>query len=94
MCVGPWGLLQSFADLLKFVLKEPIIPSGSNKGVFLPPIPLPRRMGAGRRVTIDGQLRIGTPAIKRAIVAQVLPKIGRTGRMATLVWMRERPASG
>ena len=33
--VGPWGLLQSFADLLKFVLKEPVIPAGSNKGVFL-----------------------------------------------------------
>jgi NADH-quinone oxidoreductase subunit H len=33
--VGPWGLLQSFADFLKFLLKEPIIPSGSNKGVFL-----------------------------------------------------------
>src|SRR2546429_1519797 len=33
--VGPWGLLQSFGDLLKFVLKEPVIPSGSNKGVFL-----------------------------------------------------------
>ncbi|CAD5257366.1 NADH-quinone oxidoreductase subunit H 2 [Bosea sp. 62] len=33
--VGPFGLLQSFADLLKFVFKEPIIPSGSNKGVFL-----------------------------------------------------------
>src|SRR6187455_2620745 len=33
--VGPWGLLQSFADLLKFIVKEPIIPSGSNKGVFL-----------------------------------------------------------
>jgi NADH-quinone oxidoreductase subunit H len=33
--VGPWGLLQSFADFLKFVLKEPVIPSGSNKGVFL-----------------------------------------------------------
>jgi NADH-quinone oxidoreductase subunit H len=28
-------LLQSFADLLKFVLKEPIIPAGANKGVFL-----------------------------------------------------------
>jgi len=27
--------LQSFADLIKFVVKEPIIPSGSNKGVFL-----------------------------------------------------------
>src|SRR5213078_4018688 len=33
--VGPWGLLQSFADLLKFVFKEPIIPAGANKGVFL-----------------------------------------------------------
>src|SRR5467141_659307 len=33
--VGPWGLLQSFADLLKFVVKEPIIPAGANKGVFL-----------------------------------------------------------
>jgi NADH-quinone oxidoreductase subunit H len=33
--VGPWGLLQSFADLFKFVFKEPVIPSGANKGVFL-----------------------------------------------------------
>jgi NADH-quinone oxidoreductase subunit H len=33
--VGPWGLLQSFADLLKFVLKEPLIPTGANKGIFL-----------------------------------------------------------
>ena len=29
--VGPWGLFQSFADLLKFVLKEPVIPAGANK---------------------------------------------------------------
>src|ERR1700747_2718689 len=34
--VGPWGLLQSFADLLKFMLKEPVVPSGANKGIFLP----------------------------------------------------------
>src|SRR5437870_2810713 len=33
--VGPWGLLQSFADLFKFVFKEPVIPSGANKVVFL-----------------------------------------------------------
>jgi NADH-quinone oxidoreductase subunit H len=33
--VGPWGLFQSFADLLKFCFKEPIIPAGANKGVFL-----------------------------------------------------------
>ena len=33
--VGPWGILQPFADLLKFVLKEPIIPAAANKGVFV-----------------------------------------------------------
>jgi NADH-quinone oxidoreductase subunit H len=33
--VGPWGLFQSFADLLKFMFKEPIIPAGANKGVFV-----------------------------------------------------------
>jgi NADH-quinone oxidoreductase subunit H len=33
--VGPWGLLQSFADLLKFVFKEVVVPDGANKGVFI-----------------------------------------------------------
>jgi len=33
--VGPWGLFQSFADLLKFVFKEPVIPAGANKTIFL-----------------------------------------------------------
>jgi NADH-quinone oxidoreductase subunit H len=33
--VGPFGLLQPFADLLKFVVKEPIVPAGANKGIFL-----------------------------------------------------------
>jgi len=33
--VGPFGLLQSFADLLKFILKEIVIPAGANKTVFL-----------------------------------------------------------
>ncbi|MGB3810918.1 MAG: NADH-quinone oxidoreductase subunit NuoH [Parvibaculum sp.] len=33
--VGAFGLLQSFADLLKFVFKEVVIPAGANKGVFL-----------------------------------------------------------
>ena len=33
--VGPFGLLQSFADLLKFVFKEIVIPSGSDKGLYI-----------------------------------------------------------
>jgi len=33
--VGPFGLLQSFADGLKVFLQETIIPSAANKGLFL-----------------------------------------------------------
>jgi NADH-quinone oxidoreductase subunit H len=33
--VGPWGILQPFADFLKFIFKEPIIPASANKGVFV-----------------------------------------------------------
>lgn len=33
--VGPFGLLQSFADGLKVFLQETIVPSGSNRGLFL-----------------------------------------------------------
>lgn len=78
----PHWFTMFFPDIAR---QSDIGPDGHpNKGVFLPPIPLPRRMGAGRRVTIDGNLRIGEPAIKRAVVAQVAPKIGRTGRMAVL----------
>jgi NADH-quinone oxidoreductase subunit H len=33
--VGAFGLLQSFADFIKFVVKELVIPAGANKGVFL-----------------------------------------------------------
>jgi NADH-quinone oxidoreductase subunit H len=32
--VGAFGLLQSFADLFKFVFKEIVIPAGANKGIF------------------------------------------------------------
>src|SRR5271170_4465194 len=33
--VGPWGVLQPFADFTKFMVKEPIIPASANKGVFV-----------------------------------------------------------
>ena len=33
--VGIWGLLQSFADLLKYVVKEVVIPAGADRAVFL-----------------------------------------------------------
>ncbi len=37
--VGPWGLLQTFADALKFVVKEVVIPAGVDRPVyFLAPL--------------------------------------------------------
>ncbi|SIQ33403.1 NADH dehydrogenase subunit H [Paracoccus thiocyanatus] len=32
--VGPWGLLQTFADALKYVVKEIVIPAGADKFVY------------------------------------------------------------
>jgi len=37
--VGPWGLLQPFADLLKFIFKEDLVPDKSTKFIyFLAPL--------------------------------------------------------
>jgi len=33
--VGPWGLLQSVADALKYVLKEIVVPAGADRTVFM-----------------------------------------------------------
>ena len=32
--VGPWGLMQTFADAIKYVLKEIVVPAGADKFVF------------------------------------------------------------
>ena len=32
--VGPWGVLQSVADALKYVVKEIVVPAGTDKFVF------------------------------------------------------------
>lgn len=56
----------------------------AKKGVFLPPIPLPRRMGAGRRVKMSGNLVVGQEATKFAEVAAIIPKSGRSGNIVIL----------
>ncbi|MFO1080669.1 MAG: hypothetical protein U1E23_08590 [Reyranellaceae bacterium] len=55
-----------------------------NKGIVLPPIPMPRRMGAGRRVKVMGCLRAGEPAVRRTEVADIVPKSGRSGDIFVL----------
>ena len=51
------------------------------RGDFLPPVPLPRRMFAGRRVRFIGALRVGDVATKASEILSVTPKTGRSGAM-------------
>ncbi|MEI6162537.1 MAG: MaoC family dehydratase N-terminal domain-containing protein, partial [Roseococcus sp.] len=65
-----------------------------NPGVTLPPIPLPRRMGAGRRVTLPGVLRVGDALVKRAEVAAIAPKQARTGTICVLTMRHSYEVAG
>ena len=51
------------------------------KGDFLPPVPLPRRMFAGRRVTFLAPLCVGDLATKHSEITAITPKTGRSGNM-------------
>jgi 3-methylfumaryl-CoA hydratase len=51
------------------------------RGDFLPPVPLPRRMFAGKRNTFHAPLRIGDEVRRESVIQSVTPKQGRTGQM-------------
>lgn len=59
------------------------------KGEFLPPVPLPRRMFAGRRVALLGGLRVGDAAVKRSTITAITPKRGRSGAMVFVTLRHE-----
>jgi 3-methylfumaryl-CoA hydratase len=52
------------------------------RGDFLPPIPLPRRMFAGSRVTVHRPLVLGRPAQREGTIANVSLKQGKSGALA------------
>jgi 3-methylfumaryl-CoA hydratase len=51
------------------------------KGGFLPPVPLPRRMWAGGGVHVLQPLRLGSPAEKLSVIRSVELKGGKTGAL-------------
>ena len=53
-------------------------------GVVLPPIPMPRRMGAGRRLKVLRRLRAAEPAVRKSEVVDIVPKSGRSGSIFVL----------
>ena len=51
------------------------------RGDFLPPVPLPRRMFAGKRVWFHGHLLVGDEVRRESEIQNVEVKRGRTGQM-------------
>ncbi len=52
-----------------------------NRGGFLPPVPLPRRMWAGGRLSFDGTLCVGDAATRLSTITNVDAKQGRSGSL-------------
>ncbi|CAH0157530.1 MaoC family dehydratase N-terminal domain-containing protein [Roseomonas sp. CECT 9278] len=50
-------------------------------GDFLPPVPLPRRMLGGRRLTYTTPPRIGDALDRETMIAAITPKVGRSGAL-------------
>jgi 3-methylfumaryl-CoA hydratase len=64
------------------------------KGGFLPPVPLPRRMFAGRKSEFIGDLRIGDIARKVSRIASIEFKDGASGRMVFVTVQHEIDVRG
>ncbi|MFC3075219.1 FAS1-like dehydratase domain-containing protein [Shinella pollutisoli] len=51
------------------------------RGVFMPPVPLPRRMWAGGELRFSGAFRVGDEVRRVSRIADVAEKAGRTGTL-------------
>jgi 3-methylfumaryl-CoA hydratase len=79
----PLPPLWHWLFFLEAVPQSRIGPDGhAERGDFLPPVPLPRRMWAGSRFIFDGTpLSIGDRATRRSEIKSIEPKTGSTGAM-------------
>lgn len=55
------------------------------RGEFLPPIPLPRRMWAGGRLTFKAPLHVGEAVVRESQIVDIARKEGRSGPLAFVV---------
>ncbi|AOB29393.1 acyl-CoA dehydrogenase [Bordetella sp. H567] len=81
----PGGVVPPLWHWLYFL---PVTPMGdvgpdghARRGGFLPPVPLPRRMWAGGRLTFHAPLREGERAARTSTIAHIEDKTGRSGRL-------------
>jgi 3-methylfumaryl-CoA hydratase len=64
------------------------------RGGFLPPVPLPRRMWAGGRLTFTAPLALGKPATRTSRILDVAAKNGATGQLAFVTVRHEIAQQG
>jgi Uncharacterized conserved protein len=70
-------------------------PDGHPKrGAFLPPVPLPRRMWAGGRLTFHAPLKVGERATRTSTIANIEDKTGRSGRLVFVTVQHTIEAGG
>ena len=70
-------------------------PDGHPKrGGFLPPVPLPRRMWAGGRLTFHAPLKVGEHAKRISTIANIEDKTGRSGRLVFVTVQHAIEAGG
>ena len=74
--------------LIHYCLTQPSAPCASlgpdghpERGDFLPPVPLPRRMWAGSSLTFHGEINVGDLLHRRSTVKNAELKQGRSGRL-------------
>ncbi len=61
----------------------------AKRGGFLPPVPLPRRMWAGGRLTFERPLRVGETIERRSTIVEVSHKAGRSGDLVFVLVRHE-----
>lgn len=61
----------------------------AQRGGFLPPVPLPRRMWAGSRIEWHRALTVGSTATRISRIVSVVPKRGQSGELVFVVVRHE-----
>jgi 3-methylfumaryl-CoA hydratase len=83
---------------LYFLPVSPLVEAGPDghptRGGFLPPVPLPRRMWAGGRVTFHEPLKVGERAMRTSTIANIEDKTGRSGRLVFVTVQHDIEVAG
>lgn len=64
------------------------------RGGFLPPVALPRRMWAGGRFTFTGDIHLGDNVTKTSTIEDVVMKLGQTGQLCFVTVKHELSTAG